>query len=173
MRAHTIRRAAWMLATASAAIGGVLWFLPPSDAAPVPGAMPIGTLALPVIASNPEVAEDIVVANVFAASRTAPSTRYSPGEDPAESNGTMALVDEPTAGVDAMAVGPRLLGTVVSPDGPRALLQLNPALSTSRLYAVGDEDAGFRIVSITPRVVVLRSAGGRVTLRLDPEEDRP
>jgi hypothetical protein len=80
-----------------------------------------------------------------------------------------ASLDEP----DVVVGGPRLLGTVVSPDGPRALLQLNPAIPGSRLYAVGEEDAGYRIVSITPRVVVLRSAGGRVTLRLDPEEDRP
>lgn len=173
MRASTIRRASWMLAAVSAATGGVLWILPASGVAPSLAAMPIATMALPIVASNPEVAEEIVVANVFSASRTAPSTRYTPGEGPTEASGTMTLVDEPMADAEGTTGGPRLLGTVVSPDGPLALLQLNPALSTSRLYAVGDEDAGYRIVSITPRVVVLRSAGGRVTLRLDPEEDRP
>ena len=42
-----------------------------------------------------------------------------------------------------------------------------------RLYAVGDRDGGYRVVSIAPRSVVLAGPRGRVTLRLDPQEDRP
>lgn len=172
MRPGPIRRASWTLAVASGLAGAMLWLVPPADTVPALAPVPTDTTSLPIATSHPAVAEDIAVANVFAAARTAPGTRYTPGEVADASNGSVPSED---ASFDDAAVamgGPRLLGTVVSPDGPRALLQLDPA-SGPRLYAEGEADAGYRIVSITPRVVVLRSAGGRVTLRLDPEEDRP
>jgi hypothetical protein len=173
MRPGTIRRASWIVAAVAGLAGAILWLLPPNDTTPALAPVAIGTMGLPVAASNPAVAEDIVVANVFAASRTAPATRYSPGEGAGESSsGAMMPTDASFEDTEPVAGGPRLLGTVVSPDGPRALLQLNPTIPGSRLYAEGEEDAGYRIMSITPRVVVLRGPGGRVTLRLDPEEDR-
>lgn len=64
---------------------------------------------------------------------------------------------------------PRLYGTVVGVDGARALLQLSSA-SGARLYAAGERDAGYTVVSVAPREVVLRGPGGRRTLRMAPEE---
>lgn len=172
MRPGPVRRAAWALAVVSGLAGAILWVVPPSATVAALAPVPADTTSLPIAVTDPAIAEDIAVANVFARSRTAPSTRYTPGDVADEANGAMLPEDASFDAADVEMGGPRLLGTVVSPDGPRALLQLDPA-SASRLYAVGDVDAGYRIMSITPRVVVLRNAGGRVTLRLDPEEVRP
>lgn len=174
MRPSQVRRLAWVVAGTSALGGALLLAMPPSGTVVPLAPLAADTSSVPASPLNPAIAEDIAVANVFAVSRTAPTLRYAPGEVPGEADpGTMSFVEaSPEDGADMG--GPQLLGTVVAPDGPKALLQLDSTIPGARLYAVGEQDAGFTIVSIAPRVVVLRRAGGgRVTLRLDPEEDRP
>lgn len=67
---------------------------------------------------------------------------------------------------------PALLGTVVGDGSVLALLHLSPADQGPRLYAVGERGGRYRVVSITPRAVILHGPQGRVTLRL-PDEERP
>lgn len=178
MAPSVVRRACWMLAAASVAAGAALWVLPAATrVAPAPAiAIDSAVSASPALV-NSDVAEQIALGNVFAPSRTPPSTRYVPPEFAGESaNGMMAEPGpEPVmAGPMDPVTEPRLLGTVVGPHGPQALLQLDPSSPASaRMYAPGDGDAGYRVLSVTPRVVVLRGPRGRVTLRLDPQEDRP
>ena len=57
--------------------------------------------------------------------------------------------------------------------GTLALLQLDPFAGAPRLYAVGDRDGAYRVIAIAPRSVILAGPRGRVTLRLDQEEERP
>lgn len=173
-RAAFLRLFLWTIAGLAACAGAVAWVLPPATAvgpvAPVipdPGTPP--TLAIATAA-----AEEVVMANLFMATRTPPATRYQPPELIEESANGMMAPDPAMTGLvpdSAMSAGevPRLLGTVVAPGGPRALLQLSLA-SGPQLYAVGDRDGGFTVLAIDPRVVVLRGPGGRRTLRLEPEE---
>ncbi|MCC6316761.1 MAG: hypothetical protein IT361_03635 [Gemmatimonadaceae bacterium] len=170
IRPSLLRRASWLLSALGVIVAAVVWWMPPNvSAAPLAPAAAVDSPVAPV-AIDPAIAEEIAVANLFAASRTPPAKRYSPADAQASSADGMV---EPTTIVEAApADGPRLLGTVVGPAGPMALLQLEPG-GTARLYAAGEADAGYRIISIAPRVVVLRGPGGRTTLRLDPEEDRP
>jgi hypothetical protein len=122
-------------------------------------------------------AEEIVLANAFSMSRTPPSARYLPPEsDEAMAGGAMMSAGSVEPPVDdALLSGdvPRLYGTVVQSDGARALLRLDPDRESPQLYRVGDRGGPFRVVSITPRRVVLNGPQGRVTLTLDPEEVRP
>ena len=177
-RSH-VRRACWGLAAASVVAGAALWFMPPATGVASARPIAIDTSAGASTASvHTAAAEQIALGNMFSHSRTPPSTRYVPPEFAGESaNGMMASAEQETAMASPMdpVAGPRLLGTVLGPDGPRALLQLDPAASpvSARMYAPGDGDAGYRVISITPRVVVLRGPRGRVTLRLDQQEDRP
>lgn len=179
MRASMVRRICWMVAGTAALAGAALWVLPARVSVP-PGAPVIheGTTMPVPPAVDPAVAEEIALANVFAASRTPPASRYLPPELAGDSAyGTM---DDPGATTpmapevagEGMEV-PRLFGTVVGPGGTRALLHLDAGASGPRLYGPGDRDGGYQVVSIAPRAVVLRGPRGRVTLRLDPEEDRP
>ena len=178
MRARKIRRACWGIAATSVLAGGVLRVIPAGGEVAAAPAVPLEVPApLPVPAANPLVAEDIVMANVFAASRTPPPARYTPPELAGDSAGGL-VADAPTdpAMLEEYATEgevPRLFGTVVGPEGTRALLHLDAATSGPRLYAAGEADGGYRVLSITPRQVVLRGPRGRITLRLDPEEDRP
>lgn len=140
--------------------------LPQSSALPavVPGAR----------AAADSLAEDIILHNLFSASRTFPTRRYS-ATGAAMPGGDMGTTDPAQAGGDVPAGSgftPALVGTAVSdrPEETRALLQLDPADPTPRLYSVGDRAGGYRVVSIEPRAVVLAGPRGRVVLRL-PEED--
>ena len=83
-------------------------------------------------------------------------------------------MNEPASGTVPSGDGvPALFGTVVGENGVvMALLHLNPADPGPRLYAVGERDGGYRVVSIAPRVVILNGPQGRVSLRL-PDEERP
>jgi hypothetical protein len=178
MRPSRFRRACWTIALAAAAAGGVTWFLPvPADVAPAPPITFDTSGVVPSPGADPAIAEDIAMANVFAASRTPPPTRFVPPEFSGDSaTGAIAEPMPEAAMAGEYEPGdevPRLYGTVVGPEGPKALLHLDPATTFPRLYTVGDADGGYRVVSIVPRAVVLRGPRGRVTLRLDPEEDRP
>jgi hypothetical protein len=123
-------------------------------------------------------AERFVLANVFSARRTPPMSRYTPPESGSDSTGGM-MSDSAMAGspIDSLMMTegavPGLFGTVTTPEGARALLFLDPSLDGPRLYAVGDGAAGYRVVSIEPRVVIVRGPQGRVVLRMPDKEERP
>jgi hypothetical protein len=178
MRASHWNRACWLIAGISTIAGFALWIVPPRVSATAPSPVATDSFA-PVVPPviDPAVAEEIVMTNVFAASRTAPRERYLPPELAGDS--AFGVMAEPASDVampvDAAVEGdvPVLFGTVVAPEGTRALLHLDALASSPRLYAPGEGDGGYTVVSIAPRSVVLRGPRGRITLRLDPEEDRP
>lgn len=122
---------------------------------------------------DPALAEDVVLANVFSARRAPPTSRYSPPDAVMDTAGGMVEMAVEPPGDEAPAGTPLLLGTVVGAHGTQALLQLDPYAGQPRLYSVGDRDAGYRVVSIAPRSAVLVGPQGRVTVRLEPEEERP
>ena len=178
--ARRLRGGLWALALGGAALAIVFRLLPASipdalGSAVVPDSS--GT-SLPVPAMDASVAEDIAIASIFASNRTPPRSRYLPPESDSSGGFTVEsnamLPAEPS---DSLAIAgeiPRLFGTVV--DSGRgemqALLRLS-GVSGPRMYRIGDVDGGYRVVSIAPRLVVVRGPSGRVTLRLDPEENRP
>lgn len=180
MSTRALRTGSWLVAAVAALAGAVAWFVPPSaDVEPLPPSLP-GAAALASPPLDAAAAEGIVLANAFAPSRAAPASRYTPVEqvtdtatgttmpDPA---GMASMPMMPGMGVDPGADAPRLYGTLVSPGGPKALLHLSergPAL-----YGAGDREGQWQVVSIAPRQVVLRGRSGRITLRLEPEEERP
>jgi hypothetical protein len=172
-----IRQSLWGVAAVFAALGTVAWLWPAGGVSASDAAAPAIVASSPVEmpAAREDAAEDIVLSNVFAANRRAPSSRYAPPELSGDSaNGAMAEpMPLPMSPLDSLSMSgdvPRLYGTVIGGDGTRALLHLsNRGLA---LYEVGARDGGYTVVSIAPREVVVRGPGGRVTLRLDPQEDR-
>lgn len=114
-------------------------------------------------------AEEIVLANVFARSRQPPAARFTPsesGSDSVTSQGGSALTES------ASAAAPVLYGTIVGAGRALALLWLDSSQPAPALYAIGDRAAGYRVLAIAPGEVVLAGPGGRLVLRLPPEEDR-
>lgn len=173
---RSLRAALLLTAAASAAVAAIFFVLPPSIGAPIermPGSDPaFSPPAIPP--GDPALAEDVVLANVFSVRRTPPTSRYAPPDATTDASG--GVVEIPAASSDAEQVPagtPRLLGTVVGPQGTQALLQLDPYAGQPRLYSVGDRDGGFRVIAISPRSAVLVGPQGRVTVRLEPEEERP
>jgi hypothetical protein len=113
------------------------------------------------------VTEAIVAGNVFAASRTAPRTRYTP------SDLTLARSAE-SAAPAARRPTLRLFGTVVGPSGDAtALIDANPAVAGAEIYRVGDMVGAGRVVVISDSTVVIQGAAGRTTLRLPPPPATP
>lgn len=173
---RSLRTALLLTAAGSALVAAVFFVLPPSTGAPrerTPGGGP--AFAPPTIPpADPALAEDVVLANVFSTRRTPPTSRYAPPDATTDAaGGAVEMPAEPPAPDQAPAGTPRLLGTVVGPQGTQALLQLDPYAGQPRLYSVGDRDAGFRVIAISPRSAVLAGPHGRVTVRLEPEEERP
>jgi hypothetical protein len=170
-----LRPALLLVAALSALVGLAFLLLPPAlggvPATPVPSD---GKPVLPRLdPPDSTLAEALVLANAFSARRAPPTTRYAPPEGSLDSSGGMLA--DPLGG-DTTAVSdaaPLLLGTVVGTRGRMALLQLDPFAGAPRLYAEGERDGGYRILSIAPRAVVLAGPRGRLTLRLDPQEERP
>jgi hypothetical protein len=112
--------------------------------------------------------EDIILYNLFAPSRTAPSRRYASNSAAGDASSEMAPSTFPGGGFT-----PELIGTAVSekPGETKALLRLLASDPTPRLYAVGDRAGGFTVVSIDARGVVLSGPRGRVVLRLPENEE--
>lgn len=171
---RTLRTACLATAALSAALGVTFLALPPGAGdTPADAMFADSALVLPAIAAgDPALAEDIVLANAFSARRAPPTSRYSPPDAAMDSSGGSVADVAPMPG-DAAPGEPLLLGTVVGARGAQAVLQLDPYAGAPRLYAVGDRDGGYRVISIAPRAVVLAGPRGRVTLRLDPVEERP
>lgn len=112
--------------------------------------------------------EDIILHNLFAPSRTAPSRRYAASAAAGDAGSGMGP-SAPAGG----GFSPELIGTAVSGKSgeTRALLVLLASDPTPRLYAVGDRAGGFTVVSIDARAVVLSGPRGRVVLRLPENEE--
>ena len=112
--------------------------------------------------------EDIILYNLFAPSRTAPSRRFAANTAADDPGSDMALPTPASAGFT-----PELIGTAVSqnPGETKALLRMLASDPTPRLYAVGDRAGGFTVVSIDARAVVLTGPRGRVVLRLPENEE--
>lgn len=171
-----IRTLVWSIAALSAVGGALLWVLPPNTSAvALSPAIAPGGIALPQAAIDTLSAMEIALANVFDATRTPPTRRYLPPEFGTDSAAGMVEGSSPDAGsMSGQSDGlPRLYGTVLLPTGSKALLHLESSDLGPRLYSVGDRAAGYRIISISPRSVVLAASQGRLTLRLDNEEMRP
>lgn len=113
-------------------------------------------------------AEDVILANVFSSTRSAPSRRIPSGAMTAGESGSGAAEESSGRGFR-----PVLVGTAVSDRAgeTRALLQLDPSDPAPRLYAVGDQAGGYRIVSIEAREVVVTGPGGRIVLRLPQRQE--
>ncbi len=138
--------------------------------------MPVRLASLPDAAPGgvqaDSLAEEVILANVFSASRTAPMRRYSPPEqfpapEGAEGDSSMPVEPMPMAGM------PQLTGTMVRQSGSLALLRLDPAARSPRLYRVGDREGVWRVLAITAREVTLDGPTGRVVLRLSTPERLP
>ncbi len=173
---RSLRSALLLTAAASATVAAIFFVLPPSVGAPVEGVPQRGPAFSPptIPPSDPALAEDVVLANVFSARRTPPTSRYAPPDETTDASGGVVEMPAESSGAEQAPAGtPRLLGTVVGPQGTQALLQLDPYAGQPRLYSVGDRDAGFRVIAISPRSAVLVGPQGRVTVRLEPEEERP
>lgn len=168
----TVRTSLRLVATAAAAAAGLLLVLPVSSRgadAPL-GALASSPVLPPAPADGDSLAVQVVLANLFAPSRTPPRQRYAP-ED------TATAVEGPSTGDSLSAAsdgGPVLYGTVVADRGMvLALVQLEAAAGP-RLYGVGARAGGYRVLSIAPRVVTLHGPTGRLTLRLPTQnEERP
>lgn len=179
MNARWIRVSCWSMAVVALCVGALAWVWPVRTDVPAVAPATGATVTRMATAYNTLAAEEIVLANAFALSRTPPGMRYAPVDQVTDTAaGQAGDPDRMPAmpmmpGIDSLSVAgdvPRLYGTVVSPRGTTALLHLTDA--GPRLYAAGDRDGSFRVMSITPGVVVLRGPTGRVTLRLEPEEGR-
>jgi len=165
-----------VVAGLSSAFGVLFLALPPALGRPTAEPLRIdGRAALPQLgAGDPVLAEDVVLANIFSGRLAPPTTRYAPPDAAMDSSG--GAVADPSVAPElpeAPAGEPMLLGTVVGVRGTLALLQLDPFAGAPRLYAVGDRDGAYRVIAIAPRSVILAGPRGRVTLRLDQEEERP
>ncbi len=141
----------------------LLWPLRPAVrplALTVPSAV---SVAAPVAADS--IAGQIVATNIFASSRRAPRTRFvPPGAEPVGILATPSASEVGPGGDPSET--PRLFGIIAQDGARRALLQLPGADSTPRLFAIGERQGGYRVVSIGTDRVVLASAAGSRTVRL-------
>ena len=150
---------------------GVMFMIAPVNADVTPLDWPKSgeTVTVPTMSrSNADsLTEDIILYNLFAPSRTAPSRRYASTEG--GSNG----MDDPGPPPTSNGFSPELVGTAVSERAgeTRALLRLSASEPGPRLYAVGEKAGGYTVVSIDARSVVLAGPKGRVVLRLPDNEE--
>ena len=156
-----------------ALIAGIAFLFAPTPTAVAPVAVNMSAEST-VVDAGPRsradsLTEDIILYNLFATSRSAPSHRTT-GVNSATS---------PDVGMDGNVTGfssgfrPELIGTATSekPGETRALLRLLANDDTPRLYAVGEKAGGYTVVSIDSRSVVLTGPRGRVVLRLPENEE--
>lgn len=171
-----LRLALLAAAAVAAAAGAILLVVPARAGGGVasPPPAPGEGAALPA-SGDPALAEEVILANVFSPHRAPPESRWTPPEavrDSAAGDTDVPMPPDESMVMEDETGVPLLFGTLVGASGRQALLQLDPAQPGSRLYAVGEGDGGYRVISIAPRSVVLVGPGGRMTLRLD-EEERP
>lgn len=164
------RLLALRLTTITALAAAALFLLlPAAPPAAASGAVALDTAAVatPAPTANADsLAEDVILHNLFSPSRAAPDRRVVSSGDTA--SGMSSTDMTPNAGFQ-----PVLAGTAISerPGDTRALLQLDPADPAPRLYAVGDQAGGYRVVSIEAREVVIAGPRGRLVLRLPQRQE--
>ena len=171
-----LRTGLLVTAACSAVVGAVFSLLPTAFGTPAGRAPEARAPFTPpaLVPADPALAEDVVLANVFSARRSPPTSRYAPPDAMMDTSGGVVADPVEVPGEDAAPTGaPLLLGTVVGPTGTQALLQLDPYAGSPRLYSVGDRDGGYRVIAISPRSVIMAGPRGRVTVRLESQEERP
>jgi len=114
---------------------------------------------------DPAVAATIIDASIFSDTRTPPATRYDPFE-PAVTYDIPIPENTVAVETDEEAAVPRLFGTVLGPDGPRALMQLDENEPGAQMYSEGDRVGPYLVVRITEQSVILDTSEGRIVLRL-------
>lgn len=156
--------------TVSAMLAGTGFLVAPARAgiagAAVAAADTVRQAPTPSGVNADSLAEDVILFNLFTPSRSAPPGRTNTTASPASPAGEEPAVAE-------SGFRPALIGTAVSdrPGETRALLQLDPADPSPRLYGIGDQAGGYRVVSITAREVVVSGPRGRIVLRLPQREE--
>lgn len=137
-------------------LGGITMRLAPA-AAPVPS--PPAILATQPLAPAPTLTsgEEVVTTNMFGASRTAPTVRFTP----------RGVVPPPAAPAPTPV---RLYGITVTGDGAIALIDADPRIRGAEIYRVGERVRGYRLMAINDSSVTLApDSGGRpLVLRLSP-----
>lgn len=132
----------------------------------------VSAMGPPLSPVDPAAGQKIVDANIFSATRTAPSTRYRLFESGPESVTSAAPVHaaEETGGEAVL----RLHGTLVGPHGASALMRLDAAIPGAQLYREGDRAGGYVVEKISEDSVILGGNRGRIVLRLiHPREPAP
>jgi hypothetical protein len=134
------------------------------------------------LAGDPALADSIVNTNMFSLTREAPEERTFAAApvDP--------VIDDVTSGEYAADAGlavsataalpnadpvPALYGVVNGPSGRAALLRLDPKVSGSRLFRLGEGTAGYRVHSIGADRVELTGPQGTVVLELAAKGGTP
>lgn len=150
-------RAAERLAVGFVLLGVALAFAP----APLPTAAAAARAPLTLTPPRTESqAADWLSANPFAASRRPPLRRWS-GTD---------TVPTPAVVVEEI---PRLYGTLVGGATSSALLRLDAASASARLYMEGEKGGAYTVRRIFEDRVILDGPSGRIELRLRRGEARP
>lgn len=144
-------RLLWPLALTFSIVGMVLRLAPaavPSANAPtITPAQPLPPV--PALASGTEV----VAANIFAASRSAPRLAFSP-------RGHVPVTATP-------APAPLVLyGVTVTADDALALIDADPQIPGAEIYRVGERVGANRLIAITDSTVTLAPASGTAPLVL-------
>jgi len=155
----------WGAAGVAALIGALLWVFPP----PVrPPEQPPADIVLPAPPADPSehavallAYEEIARSNVFAADRSPPASRYTPGGPP-------AAPARPVSTAPAL----RLYGLAVGPSGQVALIDADPTIPGAEIYRVGDQVGPYRLTAIADTFVVLAGPSGERTLRLQAPQRR-
>ena len=151
----------WSAAAALSIVGLVLRVVPTALPTPnvAPSEPPPPAPAPPAVAGRaPSTDDGIVSATVFAPSRSAPRTRFTPpGVKAARPRAEPAL---------------RLYGITITGEGALALIDADPRIPGAELYRVGDLAGGARVTAITDSTVTLAQPSGPRVLRLRPAPRR-
>lgn len=156
------------LAAAVFATGGAALRLMPAAVPAAPAAPAIATAApgaREAPAVEPKQFAPIVAMNAFAASRTAPATRWVPE---GLRRDTQAVARPARKRAEPVA---RLFGITRGPGGAVALIDADPSVPGAEVYRVGDEVRGGRITTIGDSTVVLTRPSGPLVLRLPDAGD--
>jgi hypothetical protein len=108
--------------------------------------------------------QEIAGANIFAADRSPPTTRYVPPE----------LAPQQATAVTNQPVAPRLrlYGVATGPTGAVALIDAEPSIPGAEIYRPGDSVRGLTLEEIAETYVVLSGPSGSVTLPLETPRSR-
>ena len=167
-------RALYLLAAILVVIAIAAAVRPPTvpDASVPPAVGAAATSVQPAEPMDPATATAIVEANIFSDTRTPPAERYDPFQ-PAVQDETAVMDPFMIEETVEQVAEPRLFGTVFGPDGPRALMELDPDLPQAQLYKEGDRVGRFVVVKINEQSVILDTSNGRIVLQLFRSDTLP